>query len=332
MTARLLKNGFISFEQAELAGKPDGTPSPWRLAEILGYFGSVALFIATLALMVEVALSDDFLFGGVDNIPGGFVTLAGAVLLAALGHRLTGHGEGAIKRAGGFTLAAAFGLWAIATNLLLLELDAGDFTPLLLVIPIAAAAWWIYQRHQSAPTQLVLFFTAIQVLNALLVLIQVNEWVSAQDQVLRVAITQSVPDMAWLALVFQAALGLAWVWFTNEGQFTPRNTGFAIGSLYAAVQGLSLFGSDDGWIILFAGITGFVVYGGLAWRSSVLLAVGAVHLIIFIAMMISILVDSVTAMSVALWFGIPGLAAFGYSLFSLDQMAKEAAEETATKA
>ncbi len=77
MTARLLKNGFISFEQAELAGKPDGTPSPLRLAEILGYFGSVALFVATIALMVEVAISDDFLFGGIDNIPGGGPTIKG---------------------------------------------------------------------------------------------------------------------------------------------------------------------------------------------------------------------------------------------------------------
>ena len=320
MTARLLKNGFISFEQAELAGKPDGTPSPLRLAEILGYFGSVALFVATLALMVEVAISDDFLFGGIDNIPGGFVVLAGAVLLLAIGYRLTGHEGGAIKRAGGFTLASGFGLWAIATNLLLLELDAADFTPLLIVIPIAAAAWWIYDRHESVPTQLVLFFAAVQVLNAALVLIQVNEWVSPQDQVIRVAISGGAPEFDWLGLVFGAALGIAWVWFTNEGRFRPRNTGFAVGALYAGAQGLALFGSDDGWIILFAGITGFVVYTGLTWRSSVLLGIGAAGLVIFIIMMISVLVDEVTAVSVALWFGVPGLAAVGYSLFSLEQL------------
>ncbi len=320
MTARLLKNGFISFEQAELAGKPDGTPSPLRLAEILGYFGSVALFVATLALMVEVAISDDFLFGGIDNIPGGFVVLAGAVLLLAIGYRLTGHEGGAIKRAGGFTLASGFGLWAIATNLLLLELDAADFTPLLVVIPIAAAAWWIYDRHESVPTQLVLFFAAVQVLNAALVLIQVNEWVSPQDQVIRVVVSGGAPEFDWLGLVFGAALGIAWVWFTNEGRFRPRNTGFAVGALYAGAQGLALFGSDDGWIILFAGITGFVVYTGLTWRSSVLLGIGAAGLVIFIIMMISVLVDEVTAVSVALWFGVPGLAAVGYSLFSLEQL------------
>jgi len=237
MTARLLKNGFISFEQAELAGKPDGTPSPLRLAEILGYFGSVALFVATIALMVEVAISDDFLFGGIDNIPGGFVVLAGAVLLFAIGYRLTGHEEGAIKRSGGFTLASGFGLWAIATNLLLLELDAADFTPLLVVIPIAAAAWWIYDRHESVPTQLVLFFAAVQVLNAALVLIQVNEWVSPQDQVIRLAVSGGAPELGWLASVFGAALGVAWVWFTNEGRFRPRNTGFAVGALYRRSPG-----------------------------------------------------------------------------------------------
>jgi hypothetical protein len=327
MTARLLKNGFISFEQAELAGKPDGTPSPLRLAEILGYFGSVALFVATLALMVEVAISDDFLFGGIDNIPGGFVVLAGAVLLLAIGYRLTGHEGGAIKRAGGFTLASGFGLWAIATNLLLLELDAADFTPLLIVIPIAAAAWWIYDRHESVPTQLVLFFAAVQVLNAALVLIQVNEWVSPQDQVIRLAISGGAPEFDWLGLVFGAALGIAWVWFTNEGRFRPRNTGFVVGALYAGAQGLALFGSDDGWIILFAGITGFVVYTGLTWRSSVLLGIGAAGLVIFIIMMISVLVDEVTAVSVALWFGLPGLAAVGYSLFSLEQLDQVVATE-----
>ncbi len=327
MTARLLKNGFISFEQAELAGKPDGTPSPLRLAEILGYFGSVALFVATIALMVEVAISDDFLFGGIDNIPGGFVVLAGAVLLLAIGYRLTGHEGGAIKRAGGFTLASGFGLWAIATNLLLLELDAADFTPLLIVIPIAAAAWWIYDRHESVPTQLVLFFAAVQVLNAALVLIQVNEWVSPQDQVIRLAISGGAPEFDWLGLVFGAALGIAWVWFTNEGRFRPRNTGFVVGALYAGAQGLALFGSDDGWIILFAGITGFVVYTGLTWRSSVLLGIGAAGLVIFIIMMISVLVDEVTAVSVALWFGVPGLAAVGYSLFSLEQLDTVAATD-----
>jgi len=322
MTARLVKNGFISFEQAELAGGPDGTPSPLRLSEILGYFGSVALFIATIALMIEVALSDDFLFGGIDNVPGGFVTLAGAALLFAVGHKLTAHDEGPVKRAGGFTLASGFGLWAIATNLLLFELDAGDFTPALVVVPIAAAAWWIYQRHESVPTQLVLFFTAVQVLNAVLVLIQVTEWQSTQDQLIGVVITGSAPEVAWLGFVFQVALGLVWVWFANDGWFKPRNTAFAIGALYAGLQGLILFGTDDGWLILFAAITGLVVYGGLAWRSSVLLGVGALGLIIFIAMLVTVLVDDVTAISVALWFGIPGVAALGYNLWSLEQMAQ----------
>ena len=326
MTARLLKNGFISFEQAELAEKPDGTPSPLRLAEVLGYFGSVALFIATIALMVDVAISDDFLFGGIDNIPGGFIVLVGALLLLAIGYRLTGHEEGAIKRSGGFTLASGLGLWAVAANLLLLELDAADFTPLLQVVPVVAAAVWIYRRHESVPTQLALFFSAVQGLNALLVLIQINEWVSPQDQVIRLTLSGGTPEFEWLGMVFQAVLGIAWVWFTNEGWFRPRNTGFAAGALFAGFAGIGLFGTDDGWIILFAVITGVVIYGGLAWRSSVLLGIGAVGLIVFVAMMINVLVDEITAVSVALWFGIPGVAAVGYSLFSLEQLAKEEAD------
>lgn len=327
MTARMLKNRIISFEQAELAGKPDGTPSPVRLVEILGYFGAVALFVATLALMFEVAFSDDFLFGGVDNIPGGFVVLAGAVILFALGYRFTSNDEGAVRRAGGFTLGAGFALWAIAINLLLLELDAADFTPLLVTIPIAAAAWWVWQRFESLPTQLALFFTAVQALTALLVLIQVVEYSTPEDQVLRIAISGGLPAVPWLALVFQVGLGVAWVWFTNEGWFHPRNTGFAIGALYAGIQGLNLFGTDDGWVILFALVTGLVVYGGLAWRSSVLLGIGAAGLAIFVWMVFTILVDEVTPTSIAVWFGIPGLAAVGYSLFSLQQMAARSEEE-----
>lgn len=325
MTARLLKNGIISFEQAELADKPDGTPSPLRLAEVLGYFGSVALFIATIALMIEVAFSDDILFGDIDNIPGGFVVLVGALLLLAVGYRLTEHGEGAIKRSGGFTLASGFALWAAATNLLLLELDAGDVTPLLVVIPVAAAAWWVYRRHESVPTQLALFAAAVQVLNAALVLIQVNEYITPQEQVVRATITGSAPDLEWLAQVFHVALGIAWVWFTKEGWTRPRNTGFGIGAAFAVVQGIGLFTSDDGWIILFAAITGLMIYGGLVWRSSVLLGIGAAGLTIFIAMMISVLVDEITPVSVALWFGIPGLVGIGYALFSLQQLEEQEA-------
>ncbi len=319
MTSRLVKNGFISFEQAELAEKPDGTPSPVRLNEVLGYFGAVAVFIATIAIMVEVAIGDDFFLGlgSIDNIPGGVVTLAGSILLFAVGYRLTEEGEGAIKRAGGFVLASGFGLWAIAISMLLLELAAKDFTPVLIAFPIAAAAWWVYQRHRSVPTQLALFFAAVQVLDAALVLIQVNEYLSPQDAVLRVAISGSAPETDWLAMVFHVGLGVAWVWFTNEGWFKPRNTGFAIGSLYAGAQGLALFATDDGWIILFAAITALVVYGGLAWRSSVLLGIGTAGLIIFVWMAITILVDEITAINVALWFGIPGVLALGYLLYSV---------------
>jgi len=327
MTARMLKKRIISFEQAELDGKPDGTPSPIRMVEVLGYFGAVTLFVATLALMVEVAVDDDFLFGGIDNIPGGLVVLAGSLILFALGHRLTANDQGAARRTGGFTLAAGFGLWAIAVNLLLLELDAGDFTPVLVAAPVVAAAWWAYQRFQSVPTQLALFAAAVQAMNALLVLIQVVEYADPQEQAIGVAISGSAPEMPWLALVFQCALGIGWLWFTNQGVLHPRNTGFALGSLYAGLQGVSLFGTDDGWVILFAAVTAVVVYGGVTSRSSVLLGIGAAGLAVFILMVFSILVDEVTPVSVALWFGIPGVAAAAYSLFRLTQLEAESVEE-----
>ncbi len=325
MTARLVKNGFISFEQAELAGDLDGTPSPLRLTEVLGYFGSIALFIATIALMIDVAVSDDLLLDGINSIPGGFVALIGAVLLFAVGYRLTDHEEGAIKRSGGMTLASGFGLWAIASNLLLQEIDAADVTPLLVIVPVVVAAVLVYRRHESVPTQLTLFFTTVQALNAVLVLIQINEWVSTQDQVLRIAVTGNAPQYEWIGMAFQAGLGIAWIWITHKGLLRPRNTGFVVGTLFAGVQGYVLFGTDDGWIILFAAIAGFAIYGGVAWRSSVLLGLGAIGLLIFVNMMVAILVDEITAVSIAVWFGVPGLAAVGYSLFSLDRMAKEEA-------
>ena len=79
-------------------------------------------------------------------------------------------------------------------------------------------------------------------------------------------------------------------------------------------------------MILFAGITGLVVYGGLTWRSSVLLGVGTAGLALFIWMVFTILVDEVTPVSVALWFGIPGLAAIGYALYQLTQQETADAE------
>ena len=70
-----------------------------------------------------------------------------------------------------------------------------------------------------------------------------------------------------------------------------------------------------------------MAYAGLTWRSSVLLGIGTAGLVIFIIMMISVLVDEVTAVSVALWFGIPGLAAVGYALFSLEQLVQDTATD-----
>lgn len=39
-------------------------------------------------------------------------------------------------------------------------------------------------------------------------------------------------------------------------------------------------------------------------------------MIILIVMLMSILLDEVTAIQIALWFGIPGLAALGYSFWA----------------
>lgn len=316
MTDRLVEEGFISFEQAELAGGVDGTQSSIRLHETLAYLGAIAVFIATIALMVEVAFSDDFLFGGVDNIPGGLVTLVGAALVGWVGWQFTASGEGALRRSGGFLLGAAFGLWSITVALLLLDLDAGDFTPVIVVAPIVAAAWFIWNRFKSVPTQLIAFVSVTQVVSALLVLLQVTEYTSPQETILRAAITGSAPETDWIPALVAVAVGLGWLWFTSTGDIRPRNTGFAIGSLYAAFNGLDLFSQADAWVLLFAGITLAVLYGGLTWRSSVLTAIGAIHVIILIVMIMSILLDSVTAVQIALWFGIPGLAALGYAFWA----------------
>lgn len=324
MTDRLVDEGFISFEQAELAGGTDGTLSPIRLTELLGYLGAVAVFIATIALMVEVAISDDFLFGGIDNIPGGLVTLVGTALVGWAGWQFTGAKERAAQRAGGFLLGSAFGLWAVTVGLLLMDLDVGDFTPIVLVAPIVAAAWFIWNRFQSVPTMLVAFVTVTQVVSAILVLIQVTEYSSPQATIAITAITGSPPAMDWIPAVVGVVVGLGWVWLTNEGWVKPRNAAFAVGTLYAAVNGLDLFGTADGWVVLFAAITLAVSYAGLTWRSSVLVALGVVHLIILIAMIMSILLDEMTAVQVALWFGIPGLLALGYALYG---MREEAASE-----
>jgi hypothetical protein len=325
MTDRLAEEGFISFEQAELAGGVDGSPSPLRLTEILGYFGAVSLFIATIALMVDVAISDDFLFGGIDNIPGGLVTLVGTALIGWVGWQFSGSSKGALRRSGGFALGTAFALWVVTVSLLLMDLDVGDFTPVIIVAPMVVAAWFIWDRNQSVPTQLVAFVTVTQVVSALLVLIQVTEYASAQQTIAIGLLTGGLPESQWISSLVAVAVGLAWVWFTNVGLIRPRNTGFAIGALYAGFSAISLFGSADGWIVLFAGITLAVAYAGLAWRSSVLLGIGAVGLIVFISMLMSILLDEMTALQVTIWFGIPGLIALGYAAGS--QRTPEAAPE-----
>lgn len=320
MTDRLVEEGFISFEQAELAEGTDGTQSPVRLRETLGYIGAIGVFIATIALMIDVTVDvDNLLLGGIDNIPGGLVTVVGALIAGYAGYRFTGSDEGAVRRSGGFVLASAFGLWTIAVQLLLQDLDIDDFTPLVLVIPVAIAAWYIWDRFESVPTQLVVFAALVQVVNALLILVQIVDYRPPAEALLTSAITGSTPETPWFATLVLVAVGVAWVWATNEGFLRPRNTGFAIGALFAGFNGISLFATADGWIVLFAAITLAVLYGGLTWRSSVLLAIGAGGIIVFIIMLMTIMLDEVTTMQVTLWFGIPGLAALGYAAWSENQ-------------
>ncbi len=323
MTDRLVADGFVSFEQAELAGGTDGSQSPLRLTEALGYIGALAVFIATIALMFEVAVSEDFLFGGIDNIPGGLVTLVGAALLGWVGYRFTASSQGAVKRSGGLVLGSAFGLWVVTVTLLLQDLDVGDFTPLVVVLPIVVAAWLIWSRFQSVPTQLVSFVTVVQVVQALLVLVQIVEYSSPQTMIARTIISGSPPAPEWIATLIAVAVGVAWLWYTSEGVIRPRNTGFALGAIYAGFNGIILFGTADGWVVLFAAVTLAVLYGGLTWRSSVLLGAGAAGVLFLIVMVMSILVDSPTAVTFALWFGIPGLAALAYAIWSLEQTPKD---------
>lgn len=327
MTDRLVESGHISFEQAELAAGTDGTLSTVRLTELLGYFGAVAVFIATIAFMFEVAIGDGFPFGGIDNVQGGLVTLLGTAAVGWAGWTFTGSAERAARRAGGLLLGSAFGLWAVTVGLLLMDLDVGDLTPLVLVAPVVAAAWFIWQRFQSVPTMLVAFVTVTQVVSALLVLLQVTDYTSPQTMLLAAALSGGVPDMEWIPAVIAVGVGLGWVWLTHMGHVRPRNAAFAVGTLYAAFNGIDLFGTADGWVILFTGITLAVSWAGLTWRSSVLLALAVVHLIILIIMLMTILVDEMTAVQVGLWFGIPGLLALGYALMGMQPEKTEADAE-----
>ena len=153
-----VRGGHISFEQAEgAAGRTGKAPLVGhRAAEILAYFGALALAIATVALAYDMAFGDSgiagFVFGSFDNIPAGLVTLVGAAILLVLGTRFADHSAGAVARSGSFTLFAGFILASVAFAFLLYDLDLGDFTPLVKLLPVAIVAFYVWQRSPSVPT------------------------------------------------------------------------------------------------------------------------------------------------------------------------------------
>jgi len=310
-----VRAGHISFEQAEgIAGRsgkaPVGGP---RVAEMLGYFGAVGLAVATMVLAIDTAFSDGgvegLMFGQFDNVPAGLIALLGAAILLVFGTRFADHAPGAIKRAGSFMLLAAFGLASVAFGFLLYDLDLGDFTPLVRLLPVAAVALYIYFRAPSVPTQLALFATAVEAVSAVLVLIQVEDPVEPTTMILSTAMGGTPDTGGWVTLAVSTALGLAWIWLGFKGFLRTRNTAFALGAFYAWINTIQLFGTADGWIVLSIAIALGFVWAAATWQSSVLAAFATVAVTVLIAQFVSIATDSPTVTTWELAYGIPGAAA-----------------------
>jgi hypothetical protein len=313
---RWVDRGAISFEQAErLDGDaPPDKPGGPRTAEVLGYIGAVALFIATFAAVIKVMLPDDpmlgFLTGDFDNLLGGAVALIGAALVFGTGYRFADR-TGAVRRSSGFLMLLGWSLATVAAGLLLIELDIGDFTPIVVVIPSAVVALIGYGRLNSVPTQLALFAVATNVLAAILVLIQVEEAKEITDLVLTAALGAS-PDLgSWISFVASVGLGLTWVWLARTGGVAPRNAAFLIGSVYAWLFGIALYSTADGWTALSLGLVVAFLWGARQWGTSVLAAVGSLGAIVLVAQVMGLVHDGIGVNEVLLWFGIVGAAATG---------------------
>jgi hypothetical protein len=320
---RLVDRGVISFEQAERLGgeAPPDRPGGPRTVEVLGYVGAIALFIATIAGIVKVMLPEDPLFafisGDLDTMQGGLVALAGAIVIFGTGYRFADR-TGAVRRASGFLMLVGYGLATIAFSLLLFDLDIGDFTPIVVLIPSAIFAVLGWQRLRSVPTQLALFAVAVSALQAILVLIQVEEMLRATDFFISRALGGANDLGSWISHAASVALGLAWIWLVRAGTIRPRNAGFLIGAVYAWVFSLALFGSADGWIVLTAALVLAYLWAASQWGASVLAAVGSVGVIILIVQVMSLVYEEPPgATDIILWYGIPGALAFaGVWLFS----------------
>jgi len=315
---RLVEDGVISFEQAEgISGERHRLPD-WagpRTVEWLGYFAGLALFVATFLVMLDVMYSG-FDFGALsgldptntfgllglmaalsrpDNIPGGIVALIGALALFGIGWRFS-RGGGAAGRTAGFDLFLGFVLASMATDLLLTDLDIGDFTPLVLVIPIVVFAVFVWRTQPSLLTQVALFLMVTQVVNAFLVLVQATDLDN--------------PGVGWLPLLIQLAVGFLWIALGSAGAVRPRNTAFVLGAFYAWTAAIDLFGSGDGWIVVSILVTLLFYWMGVSRRSSVLAAFGAVSTLFLVLQVMTVVYDDMPSLrTFEFWYGIPAIAA-----------------------
>lgn len=310
-----VRAGHISFEQAEgIAGRTGMAPlGGARVAEVLGYFGAVALAVATLVLAFDIGFGDlditDILFSGFDNVPAGAIALLGAAILLFLGARFAAHPPGPIHRSGSFALLAGFGLASVAFGFLLWDLDLGDFTPLAKVIPVTAVALFVWLRSPSVPTQLALFGTATQIITAVLVLIQVQDQFDPAAALLSLGLGGAPDTGGWVPALVGVALGLAWIYLGMQGWIRTRNAAFAIGATYAWVESLQLFGSDDGWIVLSTLLAAGFAFGAARWQSSVLGGFATVAVIVLIGQFIAVLIDNPTTTTFVVAYGVPGALA-----------------------
>lgn len=313
---RWVDRGVISFEQAErLHGDaPPDKPGGPRTAEMLGYIGAIALFIATFAAVVKVMLPDEptlaLLTGDFDHLQGGGVALLGAAIVFGTGYRFADR-AGAVRRSSGFLMLLGWSLATVATGLLLLDLDIGDFTPLVVVIPSAIVALIGYGRLRSVPTLLALFAVATRVVSAILVLVQVEEPTEVSELVLTAALGAS-PDLgSWISFLASVGLGLTWIWLARTGGVGPRNAAFFIGAAYAMLFSIALFSTADGWLVLSLALVLAYLWGARQWGTSVLAAVGSVGVIVVIFQLMTLVHDGIGTDEVLLWFGVAGATTTG---------------------
>ena len=320
---RLVEDGVISFEQAEgISGERHRLPD-WagaRTVEWLGYVGAAAFLLATVVLTFDL-MADNFsaleffALGDVDNIPGGLVALVGGLVLLAVGWRLAKGTEGATRRAAGFVLLFGVFAAALGSQLLLLDLDINDFTPLVTVIPLVVFALFAWRTWPSLPTQLALFAMVVQVVTAFLVLFQAVDLIAPEEAVLAVALG-GAPETAqgWLPLLVDLVLGLLWIAMGSAGTLRPRNTAFVIGGVYGWVATVTLYSTGDGWIIVSVLFTAVLIWMAVSRRSSVLGGVGAFSVLALVLQSMMLFTDDPGALDFELWYGIPSVVALGAAL------------------